>query len=61
MRDLLPTHEGFVIASMPELSTAQTMFLQFTLNNEFAASAFTAGTDRSSAGEAIRFNEIWKM
>ena len=26
--------------------------LQFTLNSEFAASAFTAGTDRSSAGVA---------
>ena len=42
---------------MPESSTAQTMPLHFTLKSDLAASAFTDGTDRSSAGAAKRFSE----
>ena len=40
------------LPSMPESRTAQTILLQSTLNSERAASAFTAGTDRSSAGRS---------
>ena len=62
MRDVsVLTYERVVLVSMPESSTAQTMFLQPTLNNDFAASPFTAGTDRSSAAIAGRFRDTWKI
>ena len=49
------------VPSIPESSTAHAILLVLTLNRPRAASAFTAGTDRSRAGATARFSETWKM
>ena len=61
-RALLPGSSAFMnagwVRSMPESRTAQLISLQFTRKSVRAASALTAGIERTTAVVAVRFNEI---